>query len=147
MLKSSLLSDDSIIQAINRDFVPASFMIEAGFPSDVAALAPVRDAFLSNPDYKGFFSTVVVLDPSGTLLLGYTGRSYPPNFKPAGSYSNGRFARNLQRSLDRYARVKAVQADPSLSPAQKTAKLAEISGEVRAAISGLKTLHAEVEDF
>jgi hypothetical protein len=145
MLKSSLLSDDTNIQAINRDFVPVSFMNEAGFPSDIPAFAPIREAFLSNADYKGFFSTVVVLDPSGTMLLGYTGRSYPPNYKPTGSYTDGRFIKNLQRSLERYERVKAIEADSSLTAEQKSAKLADVQREVRSAIAGLKTLHAEIE--
>ena len=67
MLKSSLLSDEKNIEAINRDFVPVNILIEKGFPLDVPvpALEPVREAFLSQADYSGFFATVVVIDPTG----------------------------------------------------------------------------------
>ena len=147
MLKSSLLSDDKNIEAINRDFVPVNFLIEKGFPMAVAvpALEPVREAFLSQPDYSGFFATVVVIDPTGTLLLGYTGRSYPPNFKPAGCYRDGRFLANVQRGLERFQKSQAIQSDTKLSAEQKAAQLAELQKDVRASVGKLKTLKMEIE--
>ncbi len=147
MLKSSLLSDEKNIETINRDFVPVNFLIEKGFPLDVPvpALTPVREAFLSQPDFRGFFATVVVIDPTGTLLLAYTGRSYPPNYKPTGCYRDGRFLTNIQRGLERFRKAQAIQADSKLSAEQKDAQLAELQKDVRASVGVLKTLKMEIE--
>ena len=145
MLKSSLLSDDQNIEFINREFIPVDYRIEKGFPTEVPALAPVRDAFLAQPDYSGFFATVVVLDSTGTLLLGYTGRSYPPNFKPDGCYRDGRFLANVKRGLDRFHAAQEIQADATLSAEQKAAKLTELQKDVRASVGRLKTLKMEME--
>ena len=99
-----------MIETINRDYVAADYIIaDNQFPPDVPALAPIRDAYLAQREYKGFFATTVVLDPDGALLLGYTGRSYPPNYKPGGCMELDRYRPFLKESLERYKRVRAIQ--------------------------------------
>src|SRR5476649_532569 len=113
MLKSGLLSLENVIQYANEHFTPVSYMIlEDVFPSNVPALLPMRAGYLAQKEYHGFFSTVAVVDPSGKWLLGYTGRSYPPNFKPGGCYDEDHFLANLKQSLDRYEHIRAIESDP-----------------------------------
>ena len=145
MLKSGLLSEKPVIDAINRDFVAVTYMIEGNeFPAEAPALEAIHAGFLAQREYKGFFATTVAIDPTGKYLLGYAGRSYPPNYKPGGRLNVNRYLEHLQETLERYHRVQSIE-DTASPAGEKAARIKSVLAPVIGAVERLKLLHGEME--
>lgn len=136
-MKSSVLSDDSVIDEVNRGYVAATFMIDKEFTSNVAAFAPLQKAFRSDPEYQIYFASSVILDPSGERIIGYSGRSFPPAFKPGGPYYVDKYLNWLRESRARFDEFAKIEKDASNADA-KQARIEKLLEPVSAELKQLE---------
>jgi hypothetical protein len=136
MTRGSSLSDEQVIEKVNKEFVAVEINItDQGFPKDVEGLKPWENAFNKDPRYEVAFTTSVVIGPGGKSAFGTAGCGHKEDWKDSASYHPEKYIRFLEASLDRYSRAKAIAEDKNLSQEERMKKLKEIQAECLKAIS------------
>lgn len=125
-----------MIELINKEFVSVEINVtETGFPEDIPALKPWKNAFEKDPSYKVGFATSVVIGPGGAGAFGTSGCGHMDEWKESINYHADKFKGDLESSLARYKKAKETAEDKTLEGDAKAAKLKEIGDECVKAIA------------
>lgn len=136
MTRGSSLSDDAVIEKVNKYFIAVEINItDQGFPKDVDGLKPWENAFSKDQKFEFGFTTSVVIGPGGKGAFGTSGCGHKEDYEESASYHPDKYLKFLADSLDRYARAKAVVEDKSLSAEDRAKKLKDLQAECVKAIS------------
>jgi hypothetical protein len=127
-MKSSSLSSDRVIDAVNRDFVP--FLVDMtrdGFPA-VPGLAAWRRAYLSDWKHRSGFATAVVLDARGQTPLATSGCGHLWEIESSLNFDPDRFLGFVVEGLDRARRHQAILSREDSE--ERSRSLRSLEGEI-----------------
>ena len=116
MARGSSLSDNNVINELNRDFIAIDDNITLqGWP-DMPALAPWKRWFDKHSDSDGVhrngFTTSVIVTPDGKMALGTSGSGYVSELQTSVCYRPDKYYDFLRTTRQRYDRLKQIQALP-----------------------------------
>jgi hypothetical protein len=140
MMRSSVLSDKTVIDEIKKNFIAIELNItDDGFPKDVPALKPWETAYNANKLYTVAFATSTVIGPTGKWFFGDSGSGHGHQAETAVNYHPDLFLKYLATCRERYQRALAIESDKALSEMQRKLKLAALQAEI------LKSVHENAE--
>ena len=117
MARGSSLSDDQVINEINKDFIAVDNNIsDQGWPANTPALMPWQNWLSNHPkNAQNGFTTSVVLSPDGMMALGTSGSGYVSEWHTSTCYDPRKYEGFLEGALEKYQQYKAVAAveDPN----------------------------------
>ena len=136
MTRGRALSDEKVIDRLNKDFVAVELNItDKGFPKDVAGLKLWESAFAKDKRYQYGFATSVVLGPLGNIPYGTSGCGHTWEYDTSINYDAAKYFTFLEESTGRLTKARAILEDASLSADEKKAKFEALKEEI------LKQLH------
>ena len=101
-MQGSSLSDPAIINLLNSRFIPLyADCDEYGFPEGLPAIERYRRMWQFMEKRKWGIATSVVIDRTGSRLLGESGSGFYWQWKTATNYYPDKFLDFLQKSLDK----------------------------------------------
>ncbi|BBM86366.1 hypothetical protein [Candidatus Uabimicrobium amorphum] len=132
MTKSSVLSDDQVIQFINNNFVALSVNITTnGFPPEIRGLEKYRKAYKSLEFIlENYFFGHVVVGSDGKFMFGHSGSGIKDLYEISPCYHPDKYLRFLQRSLVLFNRCQKIRSDMTLNYQEKYARLEVLGQEI-----------------
>ena len=131
MMRSSVLSDKTVIDEIKKNFIAIELNItDDGFPKDVPALKPWENAYNANKLYTVAFATSTVIGPTGKWFFGDSGSGHSYQADTAPNYHPDLYLKFLATCKDRYERALAIESDKTISETARKLKLAALQAEI-----------------
>ncbi len=128
--RSSVLSDRTVIDLVNRDFVATELNVtDQGFPADLAGLAFWKRVYRSDLAAQTGFGNQVVVDASGQYALASGDDGQLDRWAHSINYNPQLYAEMLGQALDRWHRLQAIQAADA-PPSQKQREIDDLEAEV-----------------
>jgi hypothetical protein len=112
MARGSSLSDDRVINEVNKDFIAVDNNIsDQGWPANTPALASWERWLGNHPgNAQNGFTTSVVISPDGTTPLGTSGSGYISEWHTSVCYDPTKYVGFLTGALQRYEQYKSIKA-------------------------------------
>jgi hypothetical protein len=130
MARGSSLSDDRVIDKINRNFIAVDNNIsDQGWPANAPGLNPWHRWLDSHPSYsQNGFTTSVVLSPDGRTSLGTSGSGHISEWHTSICYDPQKYFAFLDGSLNKYQSLQEIMSRPD--PNQRGAQLAQFEQQI-----------------
>src|SRR5271154_6950797 len=114
MARGSSLSDDRVIEKLNKDFIAVDNNVtDMGFPANTPALQPWQNWFNKHPrNAQNGFTTSVVITPDGKIPLGTSGSGYIDEFATSICYDPAKYYDFLQGSQGRFQQYQQTLQNP-----------------------------------
>jgi hypothetical protein len=117
MARGSSLSDDRVINEINKDFVAVDNNIsDQGWPSNTPALMPWQNWLNNHPNNsRNGFTTSVVIAPDGNTSLGTSGSGHISEWHTSICYDPDKYLGFLDGALQKYQQYRNIASieDPN----------------------------------
>jgi hypothetical protein len=110
MARGSSLSDDRVINQVNKDFIAVDNNIsDQGWPADTPALAPWQRWLSNHPgNATNGFTTSVVISPDGQTPLGTSGSGYISEWHTSICYNPDKYLGFLDGGLQKYQQYRSI---------------------------------------
>jgi hypothetical protein len=120
MARGSSLSDDRVIDKLNRDFIAVDNNVsDMGFPANTPALQPWQNWFEKHPrNASNGFTTSVVMTPDGKMPLGTSGSGYIDEWANSICYDPAKYYDFLQGAQSKFQTYQRAVQNPDLGSRQ-----------------------------
>jgi len=131
MARGSSLSDNRVIEAINRDFIAVDNNIsDQGWPANTPALEPWHMWLDNHPtNTRNGFTTSVVTTPDGRVALGTSGSGYIAEWHTSVCYDPQKYFGFLQGGLEKYRRLQSIASMPNAN--ERNMMSAQLERDIR----------------
>jgi len=130
MARGSSLSDDRVIDEVNKNFIAVDNNIsDQGWPADTPALEPWERWLSLHPgNAHNGFTTSVVMSPNGTMALGTSGSGYIGEWHTSICYDPDKYLGFLQGAQQKFGQYATIQNQPESY--QKMVQLSQLQRQV-----------------
>ncbi len=130
MARGSSLSDDRVINEINRNFIAVDNNIsDQGWPADTPALMPWQNWLSNHPgNARNGFTTSVVITPDGRTSLGTSGSGYISEWHSSICYDPTKYLGFLQGAQEKFGRYQNIAACPDAK--QRAVQYMQLAREI-----------------
>ncbi len=131
MARGSSLSDNKVIEEINRDFIAVDNNIsDQGWPANTPGLEPWHMWLDNHPNNtRNGFTTSVVLSSDGQMALGTSGSGHIDEWHTSVCYDPQKYFGFLQAGLEKYRRLQSIASMPQSSGRNRM--FAQLQREIR----------------
>jgi hypothetical protein len=130
MARGSSLSDDRVIDEINKNFIAVDNNIsDQGWPANTPALQPWMNWLSNHPgNAHNGFTTSVVITPNGKMALGTSGSGYIAEWHSSICYDPDKYLGFLQGAEQKFDQYASIANQPESN--QKYMQLGQLQRQV-----------------